>query len=142
KARLLELVVAGAGERDQLFGDAFRAQIAADARRAELARQPARALRRIARVRQLLFLNQAVEERFQRLGRPGMRRELARELGARMLAPRQQPQRALSELSRACGWRGAQPFFLPPARRRLQPAWRCPPFRGSSLRSRARAGDF
>src|SRR5205814_5692342 len=71
-----------------------------------------------------------------------MRRELARELGARMLAPRQQPQRALSELSRACGWRGAQPFFLPPARRRLQPAWRCPPFRGSSLRSRARAGDF
>src|SRR5260221_5146249 len=68
-------------------------EILADLGGAVLARQPMRARLGIALVRELLSLRQVVKHRLERLRRFGMRRELACELGARVLAPREEPQR-------------------------------------------------
>src|SRR5258706_8505250 len=67
-------------------------EILADLGGAELARQPVRPRLGVALVRELLSLCQVVKQRLERLRRFGMRRQLAGELGARVLAPCQEPQ--------------------------------------------------
>jgi len=58
-----------------------------DARRAVLARQLVRARLGVTLVGELLLLRELVEQPLERLGRFGVRRELARQLGPRVLAP-------------------------------------------------------
>jgi len=65
----------------------------ADVRRAVLAGKDVRALLREALVGELLLLLQLVEQGLQLPGARRVRRELALELGARMLAPGEVPQR-------------------------------------------------
>ena len=67
------------------------AQVLADARRAILARELARALLGVAFIGELLLRLQRIEQRHERLRGIGVRPELARELGAGVLAAREQP---------------------------------------------------
>ena len=76
----------------RLLGDALRAQVVRDPRCAILARQLVRSRLGVALVRQLLLLRQLVEQALERLARLRARRELARKLGARVLASGEQAQ--------------------------------------------------
>src|SRR2546430_11273032 len=71
----------------------MRLEILPDLRRAVFARKPMRTRFGVALIRELLPLRQLGEQRVERLRRLGMRRELAGELGARVLAPREVPER-------------------------------------------------
>src|SRR5262249_62269886 len=81
---------------DALF-DAFRAQLLRDARRAEFPRQRMRARLRVALVRELLALREIVEQRLEVIFRQDVRPQLARQLGAGVLAPREEPQGPLAQ---------------------------------------------
>lgn len=67
------------------------AQVPADARRTVFARQLTRALLGVALVRELLSRDQRVEQFREPFRGPGVRRELACEFGAAVLAAREQP---------------------------------------------------
>src|SRR3989442_16017996 len=69
-----------------------------DANGAVLARQRARAFLGVALIAEVLLQKKLIEKGFDRLWRFGMRRELAGELGPRMLAPHQMPERPRLEL--------------------------------------------
>src|SRR5258706_568286 len=77
--------------------EAFRAHLVRDARRAVLARQRMGARLRVAFVRQELALRQVFEERLEMVLGPRVRRELAAQLGAAVLPPREKAQGPLAK---------------------------------------------
>src|SRR3954462_3900336 len=83
---------------DHVFGDAFRFQVLANPGNAVLARHPVRAHFGIALVGELLLLLELVQQKKKRLGRFGVRRKLAGQFGAGMLAPGKVPERPRLEL--------------------------------------------
>src|SRR5438874_8800610 len=78
----------------------MRLEILADLRRAVLARERVRARLGIALIGELLAARELGEHRLQGFGGVGVRRELACQLRARMLAPHQVSERANLELYR------------------------------------------
>lgn len=91
--RACRLELARGGDAvDQLRRNPFRLQIVADPRRAILAREDVRALLCEALVGELLPLLQLVQQGLQLARAFRVRGELALELGARVLAPREMPE--------------------------------------------------
>src|SRR5688572_22694090 len=125
---------------DQMLFHALRLELVADARRAVFARKDVRALLGEALVGELLLLLQLVEQGLHLPRAFRVRGELALELGARVLAPGEQPQRPGFKRRRAFSWGAAQPSCLPPCPRRpWRQAQRRRPSRGYAPRSRAPA---
>jgi len=85
------------------FGDALGTQIVDDACRAVLARELVSTRFRVALVGELLSLRELVEQLLECRARLGVPRELARELRARVLAAREQPERPRLQLRRGIG---------------------------------------
>ncbi len=75
----------------ELFGNSPRSQVPQDAGGAVFARQPVRALLGEALVGKLLARSERIEQLLKRCRRLGARGELACQLGAGMLAAREQP---------------------------------------------------
>src|ERR1051325_1186733 len=78
----------------------MRLEVLADLRRAVFAREPVRARLGVALVGKLFAARKRFGHRSEQLGVVSVRRKLARELGARMLAPHEVPERANLELDR------------------------------------------
>ena len=83
----------GSHTLEQMLRHALRLEVVADVRRAVLAGKDVRALLCEALVGELLLLLQLVEQGLQRPRALRVRRELAFELGAGMLAPGEVPER-------------------------------------------------